>query len=141
MMKNIPKPPFFTFPVLSEINKKGLVKNKNVKCPNCNRIHEVYEIGKSNIIVNGSYRDLDDIKLSLPDKLLPVLENYDCDFTTYEECELALKKSHKNGSKIILTKEIGDDEVTGKCVIIKKNGKFSIESYTYRYCPEVVINE
>ena len=39
------------FPVYSKIDESsGKIIKKNVKCNNCEAYHEVYEIGKSNII-------------------------------------------------------------------------------------------
>ena len=124
-------PPSFTFQVLSEITKKGKVKEKNIKCPNCGKLHEVYEIGKSRIVRSGSYRELLDIKKELPEKLVEILDDHGCDCVTYEECELALKKRMKNNRRVILTREYSDGEVFGKFVVIKKNGNFLVETYMY----------
>ena len=126
--------------MLSEITKKGVVKDKNMKCPNCGRIHRVIEIGKSEIVAGGSYRELDDIKRVLPNELVSVLEEHGCDYVVYEECELAIKKRVKNNRKIMLTREHSEDEIFGKCVLIKKNGDFLLESYSYRVGLEVGFN-
>jgi len=133
-------PPHYAFPVLSKISKNGQVNDKNVKCPNCGRMHCVYEIGRSNVISGGSYRELDDVKRTLPDDLVKALDEHGCDYITYEECELAIKKRVKNNRKIILTREYSDGEITGKCVLIKKNGDFLLESYSYSAKDEVNFN-
>jgi ssDNA-binding Zn-finger/Zn-ribbon topoisomerase 1 len=131
----------FAFPVITEITKKGLVKKKTVKCPNCDRIHNVYEIGKSEIVNYGSYLELDDVKRKLPNSLVNILDEHGCDFVTYEECELALRRKVKNNKKVVLTREFSDGEVFGKCVLLSKKGKFVVESYKYNSRSEVVFNE
>ena len=91
---------YHKFPVFSIINKEtGKIIPKYVKCNNCEAVHKVYEINKSEIFAGKdqteSLQSITDLKISLPYGLSKILDNYQKDIADYEHAIDILKK--KNG--------------------------------------------
>ena len=80
-------PPAYEFVVFSEI-VDGIVQTKLVSCPNCGIIHKVVDICKSELLNRDDSRtvtSLEDVKLSLSDALVAILEKHDVDISIWEQ--------------------------------------------------------
>lgn len=123
-------PPLFAFPVFSILDDDVLIP-KNAQCPNCGLIHKVTDIGKSNILSreeSKTIQTIEEIKLSIPNELLEIIENYDIDLPTYEFIKFIFTEKAW-GSNVTLTSESVDGVTEGKYLVILGERLFNIESY------------
>jgi hypothetical protein len=107
---------FHKFVVFSKIGFDDKVITSYVKCNNCNGVHRVYEISKSELMKNEnskSVETIDEIKLFLPEKLQILLEKYDCDLPTWQETQFIID-SEAWGSRVILSREVEQSKTTTK---------------------------
>lgn len=129
-MKN---PIFHKFVVFSKLENDNVVP-KIAKCNNCGVLHKVIDICKSEFIHGHedsvrSIVQVDDIKLSLPEKLVTILESYDVDLATWEHAQFLLEERKWN-SFIVLTQEELDDNVEGKLLRIIDFNMYKIETFS-----------
>ena len=123
---------YHKFSVYSKIDKKtGKVIPKYVNCNNCGVTHYVNEYCKSQI-KNGkedilSVRTIDDLRLSIPKKILDVLEAYKCPVDVYEEIEDVIDND-LYPRNIVLNREIINEDQHYKILEMKSNNKFKIQS-------------
>ena len=133
-LKNRNNPPLHSFVVFSVINSKNnAVFEKSVQCNNCGVVHKVYDICKSTIVAGRedlkSALSIDDIKFTLPEGVVKILENYDCDLPTYEHVKFMYDFNIRDDFTI-LTKEKNSDLVEGKVLRYKGDKNFSIEPFS-----------
>ena len=135
--KNLPEPPVHQFVVFSIVDDSDVVKSKFSQCNNCGVIHKVVDICKSEIIQNresmGSLINIDDIKPSLPQNLVAILESNGADLATWEASQFIFE-NEKWGEFVVLNSDAESGLRQGKYVqIIGKNlfkvGTFSREEY------------
>lgn len=135
--KNLPEPPVHQFVVFSVIDDSDNAQVKFAQCNNCGVIHKVTDVCKSEIIQNresmGSLLKIDDIKTSLPQNLVAILESNDADLPTWEFAQF-IYETEKWGQHVVLNSDIESGTRQGKYVqIIGKNlfkvGTFSREEY------------
>jgi len=135
--KNLPEPPVHQFVVFSVINDDDTVQVKFSQCNNCGIIHKVTDICKSEIIQNresmGSILKIEDIKPSLPQNLITILESNVADLATWEASQF-IYENEKWGQYVVLNSDSEAGTRQGKYVqIIGKNlfkvGTFSREEY------------
>jgi len=113
--KNKKNPVYHKISVYSKIDKNsGKVLPKYVNCNNCGITHYVVEICKSEIKLGNediaSVRTVSDIKVSLPEKLVKILEEYNSEIDIYEEAEDAIE-NNLYPKNIVLSREIiGEDQ-------------------------------
>lgn len=128
-----PNPPFHKFVVFSVINHRDNVIPKCVQCNNCGVIHKVVDLTSSEVALGNdniaAVVSIDDIRHSLPENVVKVLENYKCDIATWEET-LFNFENEKWGSRVILSNERTENEVRGKYMIINGSSSIKIESYS-----------
>mgnify|MGYP000072445346 CR=1 FL=1 len=127
-------PVFHKFVVFSVIDKDVVVP-KYVQCNNCNVVHKIYDICKSEIIPGRdelrTVTTIEEVQLSLPEDLINVLKTYECELPTWEHAKYIFDED-KWGEKIILTRDKIEDEVQGKLLTIQKRNKFVLENYINR---------
>ena len=133
-LKDKDDPPLHSFVVFSVIDpKNNTVFEKSVQCNNCGVVHRVYDLCKSTIVSNRedlkSALSIDDIKFTLPENVVKILENYDCGLPTYEHVKFMYDFNVRNDFTI-LTKEKNGDMVEGKVLRFKGRKNFSIEPFT-----------
>ena len=120
---------YHRFSVYSKLDKKNKVIPKYSKCNNCGANHYVYEFCKSEIKNGKEDSDLslsiEDIKISLPEKIVKILEQYDCDISIYEEIDHMYDLSYFPHN-VVIKREIIDDEHTVKILSFEKNDRFKI---------------
>ena len=125
-------PIFHRFIVFSVIDDGDAVVEKVVKCPNCDALHRVTEVGRSEIVhgKDGSSAavDIEDIKCQLPTSLSAVLDRHKVDESTYEQA-LFYVNTYNTSDPIVLTRErLDDGSVTVKSLWLRPDRSFRIES-------------
>jgi hypothetical protein len=123
---------YHKFPVYSKFDNKGRVIEKIAQCNNCKTLHKVYDICKSDIIRSGkdsnnSSLSIDDLALQLPDKIVNVLKNYQCDISTWEHV-FDIIESEAWDQKVVLAREIIEGTYHTKVMIIQNESKIKIET-------------
>lgn len=132
--RKMPDPPLHKFIVFSEIEENGDVVPSVVQCPNCGAVHKIKEVGLSEILRKEDVRSaltIDEIKTTLPPKLLNDLTGYDLELHQWMEIQWIME-NEKWDRPVILTKENADGLIAGKYIQILspslwKFGKFSRE--------------
>ena len=126
-------PVFHKFPVFSKIDDQDIVEEKVVQCENCGTIHRVYDICKSEIIPGKDDSrvalTIEDIKISMSDKLSNILDSYDCDISLWEHVEFIIE-NEEWGSEVILKRESQADSTSLKILQINGNDKLRIKTAT-----------
>lgn len=130
--KNTNPPIFHKFVVFSTLNERGDVNPHLVQCNNCGVVHRVTEVGISKIIKkenSTSLISIDDLKLSLPPKLVGILELYDCPLASWQEASFILRKKLW-GRGFVLAKEQDGSTVVGKYIVILGENLFDIKAFS-----------
>jgi len=126
------KPIYFGFNVFSEIDEGNNVQCKFLQCPNCGVIHKVYDTCRSEIIAgkdeSAIIRSLSDVKLSISENFVELLESHGCEFADYEKLEFIL--DNKMWSEyILLSKDYEDNNRVGKMLTFSDKGKPKVEPF------------
>ncbi len=138
--RKAPEPVFHKFIVFSEIDN-DVVNPTYVQCNNCGAVHKVYDLCKSEIIVGRdelrTMTTIDEVKLGMSSDIVGLLEAYDCDLPTWQHVKFSIV-NNLAGEKIILTRDIIEEETQGKVLTVKEDGTFLLENYINReYIDEV----
>ena len=128
--KNKSPPVYHKFPVYSKIDKKtGKVVPKYVNCNNCGATHYVLELCKSEIKTGKedvlSVRTASDIKISLPEKLVQLLEGHNSQLDIYEEVEDVIDND-LYPRNIVLSREIIGEDKNYKIISLLSSSKYKI---------------
>jgi hypothetical protein len=122
---------YHQFLVYSKVNNKGKIVSRYANCNNCGVTHFIYEVCKSEIKTGkediSSIRNIDDIKISLPDKLTKILDDNQCDITLYENIEDVIDQKIYPFHTTI-KREIIDDEHHVKVLEIESDNRFKINN-------------
>ena len=132
--RNNPQQIYHKFVVFSIIDEGDSVIPKHAKCNNCGIIHNVVDIGRSEILIGqeeGAVITKEDISLMVPISLKNILDNYDCDISTWEHAQFILQNS-KYPSELILTRTEESGIVSGKILVFEEAGKFQIKPYSMK---------
>lgn len=119
------------FVVFSEIDELGMIIPSFAQCNNCGTIHKVTEVGISSVLSKDSLASLpkiDEIKTSLQEKLVKVLESYDCELPTYQEVQFIIEHQLW-GRTVILSKEVLDGMLLGKYLLIIGETLWKVNSF------------
>tara|TARA_B100000700_G_C14368432_1_gene544824 strand:+ start:10 stop:468 length:459 start_codon:yes stop_codon:yes gene_type:complete len=125
---------YHKFVVFSIIDNADSVIPKQSICNNCGVIHNVYDIGKSEILSGqelGAVMQIKDIKLMIPSSLSEVLISYDCDISVWEHALFVLQNS-TYPERIVLNRKSEDDIISGKILNIDGPNKYQIIPYSTR---------
>ena len=127
--RNRADPVFHKFTVFGCIDDSDTLQTKYSRCNNCNAVHKVYDICKSEIMTGReemrSIITIDDLTLQIPNDLCDVLESYDCDVPTYEYVYyVILNKAFDE--EVVLSRDVLENEVIGKKLLFNKDGTASI---------------
>lgn len=122
---------FHKFVVFSVINDEDAVVEKVTKCPNCDALHSVSEIGKSEIAYgrdgSSSAIDIEDIKSQLPTGIASILDRHKVDEATYEQA-LFYVNTYNSDDPIVLAKERIENKVSVKAMWIRPDRSLKIET-------------
>lgn len=123
-------PPLYHKFVVFSIIDDDKVVSKIAQCNNCGIIHKVIDLCKSEIAhgmeEGNSIRSIDDIKPSLPDKLVEFMSKQSVDLATWENVEFVIE--NKQEIELILNKDQKDDVTQLKILHIREDGTFKIKS-------------
>ena len=131
--KNRTKPIYHKFPVFSILEEDN-VKEKYVLCNNCDIVHHVTDVNKSEIKWgNEGYKSLvttkEDIKFNLENlglnSLVTILEVNNIDLSDWELIEYLLENNLEG--KVVLDKKEIENSINYKYLEIK-NGKYRIKN-------------
>lgn len=112
----MPDPPLHKFIAFSEIEPPGVIVPSLVQCPNCGAVHKIKEVGLSEVLRKEdamSVLTIDEIKSSLPEKLVERFTGYELELHQWMEIKWVFD-NEQWGRNIILTKESADGLVSGK---------------------------
>lgn len=110
---------FHKFVVFFIIGLDDKVIPSYVRCNNCNGVHRVFEISKSELMKNENSKSIvtiDEVKMFLPEKMQILLEKYDCDLATWQEAQFIIDNKIW-GKQIILSREVEESKNITKTVI------------------------
>ena len=137
IFKNNTAPVFHKFTVFSLFDLNENIKEKWVKCNNCDAVHRVYDICKSEILKNSEkytnlVTTLDDLKFALPSDIINILSKNNSEIADYEMAAYFIKEK-VDQEKIVLSKKEIENE--GK-ILVKyisfENGKYEINQSSYQ---------
>jgi len=120
------------FVVFSVIEDDDTIKPKYAKCNNCGVIHRVTEVNRSDILNNkesmSSIITVDDLKSSMPPRLVELLEGNDADLPTWEAVKYIYDNKHW-GEFAVLTTESDSGVRTGKFVRMLGENMFDVGGF------------
>jgi len=126
------KPLYYKFKAFSEIDNGNNVKCKFLQCPNCNVVHKVIDLCKSEIMIGTEnspvVTTMIDIKLSLPENLVELLEKHNLSIADYEHLEFIIREK-KWEDYIVLVKEENKEKIEGKILKFSSEGKPRVEPF------------
>ena len=119
---------YHKFPVYSKIDKDGKIIPKIVKCNNCDTMHYVYDYCKSEIRAGKDQSEIttsiDELSLSLPERLSNVLLKNNVDFSNWEHI-IDIFEEKRWGESVVLRRDIMGEKQHVKILEIKiKNVTF-----------------
>jgi hypothetical protein len=133
IFKNKTRPVFHKFKVFSQIDENDSIKEKYVICNNCDIVHRVFEVCKSEIKwgsenLKSLVTTKDDIKFNLESRnfenIVIELEKNNIDLCEWEYIEYLL--DNKKEGQIVLNKSEIDNNIVYNVLYIK-NENFSIK--------------
>ena len=117
------------FPVYSKIDLNGKVIPKIVKCNNCDSLHKVYDICKSEIKFGKDQTSVtvtrEDLGYMLPDRLNDLLTKVDVDISVFEHA-LDIIEEERWGEHIVLKRDIIEEKHQIKLLEILSEEKYKI---------------
>jgi hypothetical protein len=121
--------------VFSIVDESDTVIVKYADCNNCGAVHKVYDICKSELIVGRdettSTLKKEDFKMSLPQSLYELLDQYNKEICDYEYSQFVID-NEVWGSSVVLTREELDSHIQGKILRFIGKEKFRVESYMHK---------
>jgi len=133
---------YHKFPVYSKLNEDGKVISKIVQCNNCNVIHKVNDLcrseilgGKDELIINLS---LDDLSIQLPQRLANILIKNNCNRATFEHA-IDVIEEERWGEAIILSRQIIDDKQHIKMIEILSIDRYKLNNKLIE--DEIILSE
>lgn len=125
-------PPFFhKFVVFSILDEAGNIEPHHVQCNSCGVVHRVVEVGQSRIVKKESLPSIltiEDYKLSLPPKLVGILELHDCPLATWQEADFIIKNKLW-GKGFVLAKELDGSTLIGKYIVIIGEQLYDVKGF------------
>ncbi len=125
-------PPNHMFVVFSVVEDDGEFRVRFAQCNNCGIIHKVTEVNRSTIVSReamGSLVTIDDVKGSLPARLVELLDSNGADLATWEMASFIVENK-KWGEFVVLAAEEESGLKQGKYVRILGESLFKVESFT-----------
>lgn len=129
--KGAEPPIFHKFVVFSTLDDKGDFVPHYVQCNSCGVVHRVTEVGVSRIMKKEDLPSLitiEDLKTTLPPKLVGILELHDCPLALWQEAQFILDNKLW-GRGFTLAKELDGDMLLGKYIVILGETLYSVKSF------------
>ena len=130
--RNRDNAPWHKFIVFSIIDEGDTVVPKHAKCNNCGVVHNVFDIGKSEVLQGqetGAVMEIEDVKMMMPDSVSRMLVTYNCDVATWENALFVLQ-NNKFPSSIVLERKEESGIISGKILDMKGYNMYSIRPYS-----------
>ena len=122
---------YHKFPVYTKFDSDGKVISKLVKCNNCDALHKIIDICRSELSPGKDQTQIninkEDIELMLSDRLCNVLAKYNCDMSIWEHAHDIIDNSEW-GNSIVIKRDIIDEQQHVKILFILGENKFKIEN-------------
>ena len=130
--KDATSPVFHKFIVVSTLEDgTGNFEPHYAQCNNCSVVHRVTEVGVSRILKKEempSMVTIEDLKTTLPPKLVGILELHDCPLALWQEADFII--SHKLwGRGFALAKEMDGSTLIGKYIVILGETLYSVKAF------------
>lgn len=134
LFKNKTQPVYHKFPVFSLIDDNDSIEGKYVMCENCNIIHYVTEICKSEIKWGKEslvylIKTKDDVKFNLlslkQERLVDLLERNQSHVSEWEMSEFFIENKDKSGILVLNKNEIDNNIVIS--LLEFNNGSFKLK--------------
>ena len=123
--------PSHKFPVYSKFDKNENVISKLVKCNNCDTMHYVHDICKSEIRGGKDQSSLivsiDELGLMLPERLTNALIRIQTDISNWEQI-VDIFEEERWGEEVVLRREIIDEKQHVKVIEITSSSIFKIKN-------------
>lgn len=125
--RNNTVPVYHKFQVFSKFDNNNNIEKKYVTCNNCDALHEVHDICKSEIkwgkdAYIGLVNTKDDIKFNLSNQgknnIVEILEKNNCDISVWELVEHVIENNLEES--IVLDKKEIEDNIVYNCLYIKE---------------------
>lgn len=120
------------FVVFSEV-VDDVVKQKYAQCNNCGLIHKIIDICTSEIMPGkeemNSIITIEDIKSSLNQTLVSILERHNCDLATWEQSQFIVENK-RWGDVVVLTNDFENETRLIKYLRILGDTLFKVDSHT-----------
>jgi hypothetical protein len=117
------------FPVYSKLDENDNVIPKLQNCNNCESLHYVYDICKSELRPGkedvGTKLDKEDFIMMLPDKVANILIKNRCDISDFEHA-LDIIEEKSWGSYIVIKRDIVGEEQQVKALLFKDENTIKI---------------
>lgn len=128
--KSTASPKAFSFVTCSLIID-GVVQQSFAECPNCGILHKIVDICRSEIINKGDLvgvaKTVDDLKLSLPEKLSSILSAHELDISTWQHAANIIEHELWGHFVVLKRETIGSDELI-KFIRILSPTLFKVET-------------
>ena len=128
--RKLQSPPQHQFVVFSVIDDEGNVIPKHVVCNNCGIVHRVTDICVSEILnkEDAPILTIDDIKISLREDLVKILEHYNVDLATWEAVQFIIEQKQW-GQFVVLERDDLEKNVVGKYLVILGESLYKINQF------------
>tara|TARA_R110000824_G_scaffold357562_3_gene545088 strand:- start:3013 stop:3498 length:486 start_codon:yes stop_codon:yes gene_type:complete len=125
-------PLYHKFTVFSIIDEFDQVKNKLSQCNNCDIVHNVYDICRSEIITGmEESRTIKSIAHIIPHILQSVAEiltENDCDLATWEQAHFFIENEIYDLPIVLAEEKVGGN-TSIKALVLEKGNKVKVESF------------
>jgi|TARA_R100000081_G_scaffold53342_1_gene25896 hypothetical protein len=119
------------FPVYSKIDENGNIVEKLVKCNNCDAVHLVKEICKSEIQFGKDQTQIiltkEELGYMLPDKIKNFLLKIDADISIWEQI-LHILEEERWGENIVIKRDVIGENQHVKILSLLSEDKFKVTS-------------
>lgn len=121
------------FPVYSKINDIGNIIPKLVKCNNCEAVHYVNKVCRSELRP-GKDQSIaiitkEDISISLPLNIRNYLLENKCDLSSFEHVQHIIEEK-RWGENVVIKRDIMGEKQYVKFITIKSNDSFEVTNET-----------
>jgi len=130
--RNQSDPPNHQFVVFGVLDDEDKLIPKFVQCNNCGIVHKVTDLCRSEIM-NGrenlnSIISLDELKTSLSEQIVTILETHSVDQATWEQVSWIIENS-RWGDFVVLSSDTIDGSKQGKILKVLGSNMFKIDSF------------
>ena len=126
------EPFFHKFAVFSMIDEEDNVVPKFAQCNNCQAVHKVVDICKSEIVPgvdeSSAILTINDIRPSIPENFCKVMDKHACDQASWEQLKFIFENKVW-GESIIVSREILGDSTQIKLLRINDKENFALETH------------